>query len=240
IIALSGIPPLSGFAGKWLFYNAVLDKQWYFQGVIVFFSGTIAFLYLFKLIYSVFLGQLKDNLRHVKDISIWFAIPIYTLIIGIMIFSAKPEWVLQPLGTMISQYYPDASLSWDGGLATGPYGYWNGSGVMITIGIMFTVLLGWLLLMARKATKVSQFNIVYSAEAPQRPETTHVSYNMYAGYNKALGWIVAPKITEFWDNMTDWVHSVAHYGRQLYSGNAQVYVTYVVVYILAVYFTMIF
>ncbi len=240
IIALSGVPPLSGFAGKWLFYNAVLDVQWYFQGAIVFFSGIIAFLYLFKLIYSVFLGQLKDNLRHVKDISIWFAIPIYTLILGIMIFSAKPEWVLQPLGDMVSQWYPNSALSWDGGLATGPYGYWNGTGVMITVGIMFMALLGWLLLVSRKAVKVKQFNIVYSAEAPQRPETTHVSYNMFAGYNKALGWLVAPKITEFWDTMTDWVHSVAHYGRQLYSGNGQVYVTYVVAYILAIYFTMIF
>jgi formate hydrogenlyase subunit 3/multisubunit Na+/H+ antiporter MnhD subunit len=240
IIALSGVPPLSGFAGKWLFYNAVLDAKWYFQGAIVFFSGIIAFLYLFKLIYSIFLGQLKDNLRHVTDISIWFAIPIYVLIIGIMIFSAKPEWVLQPLGDMIAQWYPDNALAWDGGLAKGPYGYWNGTGVMITIGIMFLTLLGWLASVSRKAVKVGQFNIVYSAEAPQRPETSHVSYNIYAGYNKALGWLVAPKITEFWDTMTDWVHSAAHFGRQLYSGNAQVYVTYVVVYILTVYFTMIF
>ena len=240
IIALSGVPPLSGFAGKWLFYNAVLDVKWYFQGAIVFFSGIVAFLYLFKLIYSVFLGQLKDNMRHVKDISIWFAIPIYTLIIGIMVFSAKPEWVLQPLGTMISEWYPNGALAWDGGMATAPYGYWNGTGVMITIGIMFTSLLAWLLIMSRKATKVSQFNIVYSAEAPQRPETTHMSYNIYAGYNKALGWLVAPKITEFWDNMTDIVHSIAQYGRQLYTGNAQTYVTYVVVYILAIYFTLIF
>ncbi len=240
IIALSGVPPLSGFAGKWLFYNSVIDKKWYFQGAIVFFSGIIAFLYLFKLIYSVFLGQLKDNLRHVKDISIWFAIPVYILIIGIMIFSAKPQWLLQPLGAMISQWYPNSALSWEGGLAQAPYGYWNGTGVMITVGIMFSILFGWLLLVSRKATKVSQFNIVYSAEAPQRPETTHMSYNIYAGYNKALGWLVAPKITEFWDTMSDWAHSVAHYGRQLYSGNAQVYVTYVVAYFIAVYFIMIF
>ncbi len=236
IIALSGVPPLSGFAGKWLLYNAVLDKQWYFQGAIVFFSGIIAFLYLFKLIYSVFLGQLKDNLRHVKDISIWFAIPIYTLIIGIMIFSAKPQWVLQPLGHMIAQWYPDGALAWDGGLATGPYGYWNGTGVMITIGILFMSLLAWLLFLSRKAVKVSQFNIVYSAEAPQRPETTHVSYNIYAGYNKALGWLVAPKITEFWDTMTDWVHSVAQYSRLIYNGNGQVYLLYVMAYFLTIYF----
>ncbi len=240
IIALSGVPPLSGFAGKWLFYNAVIDKHWYFQGAIVFFSGIIAFLYLFKLIYSVFLGQLKDNLRHVKDISVWFAIPVYVLIIGIMIFSAKPQWVLQPLGDMISHWYPDGSLAWEGGLANAPYGYWNGTGVMITVVIMFAILLGWLLFVSRKAVKVSQFNIVYSAEAPQRPETTHMSYNIYAGYNKALGWLVAPKITKFWETMSDWAHSVAHYGRQFYSGNAQVYVTYVIAYILAVYFIMIF
>ena len=238
IIALSGVPPLSGFAGKWLFYNAVLDKQWYFQGAIVFFSGIIAFLYLFKLIYSVFLGQLKDNLRHVKDISIWFAIPIYILIIGLMIFSAKPEWVLQPLGSMISQWYPDAALAWDGGLAKAPYGYWDGTGVMITIGILFMSLLAWLLLMSRKATKVKQFNIVYSAEAPQRPETTHMSYNIYAGYNKALGWLVAPKITQFWNTLSDYVHSAAHFVRQLYSGGAQIYATHVVIYILAIYLIM--
>jgi len=240
IIALSGVPPLSGFAGKWLFYNAIIDKHWYFQGTIVLFSGIIAFLYLFKLIYSVFLGQLKDNLRHVKDISVWFAIPVYILIIGIMIISAKPQYILQPLGDMISQWYPENGLSWNGGLATAPYGYWNGSGVMVTVGIMFMALLGWLLMLSRKATKVGQFNIVYSAEAPQRPETTHMSYNLYAGYNKALGWIVKPNITAFWNKMNDLVHSLSQYTRQIYTGNAQSYVTYVVVYILVVYFVLIY
>jgi hypothetical protein len=101
---------------------------------------------------------------------------------------------------------------------------------------MFISLLGWLLFLSRKAVKVSQFNIVYSAEAPQRPETTHVSYNIYAGYNKALGWLVAPKITEFWDTMTDWVHSVAQFGRMIYNGNGQVYLLYVMAYFLTIYF----
>ncbi len=236
IIALSGVPPLSGFGGKWLFYNAVIDKHWYFQGIIVFFSGIVAFLYLYKLIYSIFLGQLKDNLRHVTDISLWFAIPIYILIIGIMIISAKPEWLLQPLGKMISQWYPNGALAWNGGLATSTYGYWNGNGVMITIGIMFTTILIWLIVLSRKAQKVKQFNIVYAAEAPQRPETTHQSYNMYAGYNKALGWIVAPKITEFWNMMSDWILSLAHFTRLIYNGNGQRYLIYILGYFVIIYF----
>ncbi|MEA3444928.1 MAG: proton-conducting transporter membrane subunit [Bacteroidota bacterium] len=236
IIALSGVPPLSGFAGKWLFYNAIIDKEWYFQGAIVFFSGIIAFLYLFKLIYSVFLGQLKDNLREVKEISVWFIIPIYTLIIGIMIFSAMPQLVLQPLGEMISSWFPNGGLQWDGTLATTALGHWNGSGVMITVMVMFGALFAWLLLLSRKAQKVEQFNIVYAAERPFRPETTHVSYNIFAGYNKALGFLVTPAITAFWDTMDNLTHSIADFFRKIYSGNGQVYVAHVVLFVVVVYF----
>jgi formate hydrogenlyase subunit 3/multisubunit Na+/H+ antiporter MnhD subunit len=235
IIALSGVPPLSGFAGKWFFYNAVLEKGWYFQGAIVFFSGIVAFLYLFKLIYSVFLGQLKDNLRQVKDISIWFAIPIYILILGIMFFSAKPEWVLQPLSDMLTQWYPNTSLSFDGLYINSNFGYWSGTGVMITIMIMFIVLLLWLWILSRKVVKVKQFNIVYSAEAPQRPETTHVSYNIFAGYYKALGWIVAPKISELWNKISDFVVSVAHFGRMIYTGNGQTYLVHILAFIVVTF-----
>lgn len=236
IIALSGIPPLSGFAGKWFFYNAILEKGWYFQGAIVLFSGTVAFLYLFKLIHSVFLGQLKDNLRQVKDISVWFAIPVYVLIMGIMFFSAKPEWVLQPLSNMLSQWYPQGSLSFNGLYMNSEFGYWSGNLVMITIVILFVALLAWLWVLSRRVVRVKQFNIVYSAEAPQRPETTHMSYNLFAGYNKALGWIVAPKITEFWNKVSDFVMSVSHFGRMLYTGNGQTYLVHIVAYFVLIFF----
>ncbi len=235
IIALAGIPPLSGFAGKWLFYNAIIDKGWYFQGAIVLFSGIIAFLYLFKLIYSVFLGQLKDNLRQVKDISIWFIIPIYILIIGIMIFSAKPQWVLQPMGDLLTAYFPEGGLTWDGGMATTYLGYWNGSGIMVTIIVMFVLLFGWLFMLSRKAQKIEQFNIVYAAERPFKPETTHVSYNIFAGYNKALGFLVAPMITAFWNIMDSIVHSLSGFLRRIYGGNGQVYVAHVLLFIVIVY-----
>ncbi len=235
IIALSGVPPLTGFAGKWLFYHAVVLKGWYFQGAIVFFSGIIAFLYLFKMIYSIFLGQLKDNLRKVKEISIWYIIPIYTLIIGLMITSAKPEWILQPLGDMISAQFPDGGLQWDGGRATTALGHWSGSGVMMTVGIMFVSLFSWLFILSRKAQKIEQFNIVYSAERPFRPETTHVSYNIFAGYNKALGFLVAPFITNFWNWMAGAFHDLATIIRKIYSGNGQVYATQILLFVLIVY-----
>ncbi len=239
IIAVSGIPPLSGFAGKWFLYHAIIDKHWYLQGVITLFGGIVAFLYLYKLIHSIFLGQLKDEHRHVKDMSVWFAIPVYILLVALMLFAAFPQWVLEPVGNMIAQWHPEGAVNWTGSLATisgTGSGYWNATGIMVTVMVVFVVVLLWSLLFNHKPQKIKQFNIVYSAEAPERPETTHVSYNMFAGYNKALGWIVAPKITDFWNTMSEWVKGLAFYlSSVLYTGNGQTYVTYVVMYVLAFY-----
>jgi formate hydrogenlyase subunit 3/multisubunit Na+/H+ antiporter MnhD subunit len=235
IITLAGIPPLSGFAGKWLFYNAVITKGWYWQGTIVFFAGTVAFLYCFKLIYSIFLGQPKDNHRNVKEVPVWYLIPQYILIIAIMIFSAKPEWILGPIGESLMASFPSQALVWDGGTAISTLGYWNGSTIMMVIGVMFVILLSWLLLMSRKAKKVKQFNIVYAGERPSRPELTHLSHNIYAGYNKAMGFLVAPGITNFWNSVSSGFESLGNFIRRLYSGNAQSYAMHLVLFVVIVF-----
>ena len=67
IIALSGVPPLSGFGGKWLLYEGLIETGWYLQAGFAFFASGIAFLYLFRLIHSMFLGQLKADHRTVRE-----------------------------------------------------------------------------------------------------------------------------------------------------------------------------
>ena len=235
IITLAGIPPLVGFAGKWLFYNAIISEGYYFQGVVVLFSGVVAFLYLFRLIYTIFLGQLKDEHRNVKEISIWLLIPVYLLLFAIMIISAKPEFILKPLGDYLTAYFPTGALTWEGTMASTAYGYWDGFWVMIIVAIMFVLLLSWLLITNAKAQKVKQFNIVYAGERPFRPETTHMAHNLYAGYNKALGFIIAPYITGFWNWMSDLIYDISGFVRRIYSGNGQTYVLHIIVYILIVY-----
>lgn len=236
IVALSGMPPLSGFAGKWLFYNASIGKGWYFQGAIIFFSGIIAFLYLYRLIHSIFLGPLKDKHRIVKEISPWFLIPAYILIMGIMFFSAKPELILQPFGEVTAQFFPSHQLEWtDSGKAIGQLGYWNGSQIMIIVMAAFALMVLWLIMLNRNAKNVEQFNIVYAGERPERPETTHISYNMFAGYNKALGFLVAPGITKGWKWISESITEIADQGRRIYNGNGQTYLVHVLAYVIIVY-----
>ncbi|MCK5822014.1 MAG: hypothetical protein KAH17_09005 [Bacteroidales bacterium] len=237
IITLAGIPPLSGYAGKWLFYNAVIAQGWYFQGAIVFFAGTIAFLYCFKLIYAVFLGQPKDKFRQVKEAPVWYIIPQIILIIGIMVFSARPDLILKPVGELLSgsAYFPTDPLNWESVTASTNLGYWSGYKIMLVIGVMFMVLLGWLLLMSRKAQKIKQFDIVYAGETPFTPGTTHFSHNMFAPLYRAIGFLTLPMITQSWNRVNSTVHDFADSARKIYSGNGQSYLVQILAYVVIVY-----
>ncbi len=106
---------------------------------------------------------------------------------------------------------------------------------MIIVGVIFMTLLGWLLLVNRKAQKVKQFNIVYSAERPYRPETTHFAWNFFAPYRKALGFMTQPLVTRFWDSLVDLLHSGADVSRRMYTGNGQTYAIHFLAFVVVVY-----
>jgi len=231
IIALSGVPPLTGFGAKWMLYSALIEKGWYLQAGVAMFASAIAFLYLFRLIHVIFLGQLKDEHRDVKEAPIWFLIPQIVFIIGTMLFSMYPNAILKPLQQAILPYFP-TGVKFEGFTVLSTLGYWNGSAVMmVTMGV-FMIPLIWMLIVQRKNTqKVGQFNIVFSAERPYKPETTHYGYNFFAHYRKALGFLLNPRVTRFWN----WTASIADVAgssiRKLYSGNVQTYVLLIVLYV---------
>jgi formate hydrogenlyase subunit 3/multisubunit Na+/H+ antiporter MnhD subunit len=238
IITVAGMPPLAGFAGKWMFYNAVMINGWYLQGAVVFFSGIVAFLYLYKLIASVFLGQLKDKYRRVKEAPFAYMLPQVIFMIAIMVLSVAPGVLMKPLATLIPASVPGETLSWSGTLASTSFGYLNAFAIMSIVVVMFAVLLGWLLYHSRKAQKVKQFNIVYAAERPFRPETTHISYNMFAGYKKALGFLMTPLATRFWSGVSEWSEAIADKIRTWYTGNGQTYALHLLIYAIILYFSI--
>jgi formate hydrogenlyase subunit 3/multisubunit Na+/H+ antiporter MnhD subunit len=235
IIALSGVPPLAGFAGKWIVLNAIIEKGWYLQGALLSVAGFVAFLYLFRLIYSIFLGQLKDNHRRVKEAPFFMLVPQVLLIGLMMFFSFKPSSLLKPIGQILSKIDPNGALVWTGSLATSASGYWDGAAVMWIFMALFGVLFVLLVFINRRAQWVKQFNIVYAAERPNRPETTHFGYNFFAPYRRAVGFLEYPLAVRFWNFVTDLFHSVAGFVRLIYTGNGQTYLLQLVIFIVVTF-----
>jgi formate hydrogenlyase subunit 3/multisubunit Na+/H+ antiporter MnhD subunit len=240
IIAVSGVPPLSGFGSKWFIYTSLIEQGHYFQAGLAFFASAIAFLYLYRLIHTVFLGQPKPSQKNVKEAPIWLIIPQAVFIMVIMGISLFPNYITKPISNAVSIFIekPDW-LSWTGYNITlnSPvlHGNWNGNLVMlVTMGVFGFPLL-WLLLINARTQKVKQFNIVFAAERPYKPWTTHFAHNMFAHYNKAMGWLITPRITAFWNGVTEWSHSLAAAFTHIYTGNGQTYLLHIFMYILVIF-----
>jgi len=235
IIALAGIPPLSGFGSKWMMYTALIEKGWYYIAGFAFFSSAMAFLYLYKLIHTIFLGQVKQKHRDVKEASLWFIIPQYIFIFAIMAISVFPNIIIKPISDAVNSFFA-STIQWQGNTLLSSLGYWNGNIVMKIVMVIFMIYLIWLLFRVKSVQKVKQFNIVYAAERPEKPETTHYAYNFYAHYQKALGFLVRPVITKFWNSVAEWFHSTAAVFRNIYTGNGQTYALHIIILLVLSYF----
>jgi formate hydrogenlyase subunit 3/multisubunit Na+/H+ antiporter MnhD subunit len=234
IIAISGVPPLTGFGGKWLMYTSLFEKGWYLQAGLSFFAGAISFLYLFRLIHTIFLGQIKTKYQEVREASALYVIPSFIFVFAIMAFSMYPNYLLNPIINAVSSFF-DTTVIWDGYTVISSLGYWNGNAVMmVTMGVFMLPLI-WLLFRIRSIKKVKQFNIVFAAERPDKPETTHFSYNFFAHYQKAIGFLVTPVVTKFWNGVVESVYSIAAVIRNIYTGNGQTYALHILMYVVVIY-----
>ena len=160
-----------------------------------------------------------------------------------MVISAKPKIVLGKIGEFLTAYMPDNLVVWKGDVASSYvngklFGVWDAASIMVIIGIIFVALLSWLLFMSRKAQKVEMFNIVYSAERPESPQTTHFSYNIYSHYRKALGFLALPLVVNFWNFIVDFIHSIADLIRRIYNGNGQTYIMHILGFMVIIYFVL--
>ena len=235
IIAVSGVPPLSGFGGRWIFYNAILSSGYRLPMVLIFLAGPIAFLYLFRLIHTIFLGQLKDEHRKLKEAPFWIILPQMIYVALLLIFAVAPGLALRRVDNYLNQLFPEGGLTWAGTQISSHYGYWNPVAIMIIVAVIFGTLFAWLLFVNRRAQKVKQFNIVFAGERPYRPETTHFAWNFFAPYRKALGFLVQPFATRFWDGVANILHSAGDFSRRFYNGNGQSYAYHLLAFVVIAY-----
>jgi ABC-type multidrug transport system fused ATPase/permease subunit len=204
--------------------------------VIIFLAGPIAFLYLFRLIHTIFLGQLKDEFRKIKEAPFWIILPQMIFVAALLVFAVVPGMALRKVDAYLGQFFEgNGGLHWEGLTITSQFGYWSPVSIMIIIGVIFTTLFVWLLFVNRKAQKVKQFNIVFAAERPFRPETTHFAWNFFAPYRKALGFLTQPLVTRFWGMLTELLHSAADILRRIYTGNGQTYAIHLLAFVVIVY-----
>ncbi len=234
IIALAGVPPLSGFAGKWLLYEALMERGWLLLTAFMMFSSVIAFLYCFRLIHSIFLGQLKTVHRDVREAPWPLITAQYLLVIPILVLSVRPRWLLDPLQRLVADRFGSSTLQAVGdNTLVSSFGYFNAIAILVLVIVLFVGLLIFLLTAGPRAKKVGPLDIVYAGEVPPPPEELHYAWAFFRPYQRAFQPVLRGAVSAFWRDVADVSEAIADAGRRFYTGNAQTYVLYAFLLVLA-------
>ena len=97
IIAAAGIPPMSGFASKWMIFQSLFGRDMLLLAVPVFFASTASFLYLYRGLHSIYLGQLSPRFAHVRPAPLLQSAAMIVLMLSVYAVGTFPGIALVPV-----------------------------------------------------------------------------------------------------------------------------------------------
>jgi NADH:ubiquinone oxidoreductase subunit 5 (subunit L)/multisubunit Na+/H+ antiporter MnhA subunit len=226
IIAMSGLPPLTGFGGKWLLLSAMMEKGWYgpvAMGVLATFVGL---LYMARFIRVIFLGPRAPAHDNIAEAPLALLVPQYLLIAGILLMSFFPKLLIGPISDAIDPDFA-STLVWEGMSLELIYGSWNPvptMAVAVAISVILFVAF-WLL---------KRTDSIRSA-GTRAAGWSDTAASFYAFYKSAFATLTPPLARAFWDCSSAGTMALAERTRKIYNGNGQTYSLYILYFFIVLY-----
>jgi formate hydrogenlyase subunit 3/multisubunit Na+/H+ antiporter MnhD subunit len=224
IVAMSGLPPLAGFGGKWLLLSAMMEKGWYGPALMTLIATFVGFVYMARFIRAIFFGPRKVAHDALTEAPIILLIPQILLIAGIFLMSFFPKLLIAPISQAIDPQFA-STLVWQGMSLEMIYGYWNPVPVMAFAVIVSAVLFGlfWLLVQTGWWTAIAH------------PKIGGTRSSLYEGLKAVFTMLTPPWASALWGGLATATTASAERIRMLYTGNGQTYNLYILYYFLALY-----
>lgn len=148
VLSLSGLPPLNGFASKWMIYQAVVQMGageagtgaalWPLWLLATMFGSALTLAYGVKILHSVFLSRLPDRLEKVKEVAPLQTFPMLVLASLCVLFGV---FYMAPLGTFI---LPALGIAAEPGLFIGTWDSQRATWLLLVgIGVGVGILAVW-------------------------------------------------------------------------------------------------
>ncbi len=124
IISLAGIPPTSGFISKWMIFNALVRRGMFVTEMFVFLGSIGSFLYVFRPLAGVFLGQLKSQHKDIKEVPLVMVIPMLLGVLLMVLWGVFPASALNLIVDVQNQFNIKP-FEFEGTVLKTPLGYWD-------------------------------------------------------------------------------------------------------------------
>ncbi len=232
IIAVSGVPPLGGFVSKWMLYESLLENNNYFLIIVVFAASTAAFLYLYRFIFSFWLGQEEEDTIDVKEVPWSMRAPMVLLALFTLVVGIFPGLLLEPISKAIA-YLGVQGITYESSVLFNNWGNKvDMSSVITMISVVFITAAIFLTIKNRKKTRyVTTKDIHTSGEVPTENENLTYQVDFYKPFERALGRVLKPSVDEMYNRVAKNLEQAFDQLRFVYTGNGQTYAMYVVVFL---------
>jgi formate hydrogenlyase subunit 3/multisubunit Na+/H+ antiporter MnhD subunit len=233
VISFAGVPPLAGFGGKWLLYNALIEAGWLPIALVAMFASVVAFLYAFRLLYAVFLGQLSPKNSSTREAPLTLLLPQALLTVLVMVLSFRPTLFLNrvvPAVESLTGLRGSAPVI-EGTLVSSSLGTWDAWSVgMMVVGIFgFAFVFYWI--SGRKPKHVGQLDIGFSGELPPSAEEVHYAGEFYRPYMRALSFLPRIHAGRIFRGITEVFNIAGDTVRALFTGDARTYLAHSLIFL---------
>ena len=236
ICGLIGMPLTNGFVSKWLIYKTLILNGRPFLAFAAFIGTWGTILYGYKFIHNIFLGQLPEKYKDIKEVPFSMQLPIFALTILVFVFGILPGIALKVVNAI------GIELGFES-FAVTTWGITSETGTLNVISIFAAVfifaLIVWLVLKAGpKAVAVSQEDS-YAAGAAIPEGKYHYTVNFY----NPMARIIAPFVKDFVDifymKLAGWTRALCDVVRRFYTGYVGHYLMYIVLFVAVLIFIQI-
>jgi len=182
IISLAGIPPMAGFISKWLLYQTLIDQGYVFISVAAFFGSLGSFLYVFRPLAGLFLGQELPEYKKIKEAPILMIIPMIILSLATLYYGIFPNSVLAYINeVLVSADFEAIKLG--AFIIHGANGILNPTLIAIVFGLgVFVIFIIFMIL--PKSRKVDLMDNYTSSEFIYTESLMHYSADFYAPFER--------------------------------------------------------
>ena len=167
-LAISGVPPLNGFASKWLIYQGALSTANHSLGmvliVVAVFGSALTLASFVKVLYSAFLSAPPKNARQVRrPVKEDFVLtaPMVVLAVGCIVLGIAPGLAIEGLSepAIVGAATTGAMPAAADGVVSLPQGLWSPgrATVLILLGIGIGLGLVWVSTLGRRIRIVRPF-----------------------------------------------------------------------------------
>ncbi len=223
IIALAGMPPLAGFASKFLIYTTLLEGGNLLILSAMLFAGASAFLYIYKLIYGIYLGHpTSQRYETIKEVPVVFLIPQYLLSAILVIVGIYPGIVIPYFNTILGELKLEAIPFESYAILGSEIASYNGFILMSAFAAVFVLILLFMLSLRSKAKNVKdRFDIAYCGELPDKGTHLHYGFSMGKELRRVgfIGVILKNSSSVFYEYISKQLFGFASIFRKIYSGN---------------------